>query len=559
MAKHSLSACSHVQVEQVVLVVAGDPVPLATAFGAAFPAAQIHVLLAGRKTSASLELLPDVHQRACHTIEQRVSYLASIDRPQLIVESGNHKMGQKRACFLKLFWFLTEQGRYVVDRLDAQDDPSLADSEGDSVRDILRRLDAADPQQGSPRWERELSDAVESITFTPGRATVHKRGNHFYKLRDWGADTILTRRSGSAWGETIEVLPPGEFESRARVTHHGTGPPNLPSSTMTVPERRLRHYRDVTCVARKLLFQGDYALPETFRHPTQRRLHHHAIAASTTHFGRLKPGAQPHSSRSLDGDHYWLDSEFPGHFGHVMTEVLSLIPGWHRAVELYPGIVPLMSLGKGMERLPDFELDVLRAAGVPTERLRYVRFGEEVSVSSMVASSPWFENPRWVAPELGDTWDAVRAGLPDRGSDLDKIFVSRRPARSRNCLNVQEVEDFFVARGFTVIFPADHDFLDQVAIFAHARVIAGFAGSGLFNAIFAPAAHLIVLAGNGYSALNEYLIASVRGQDLDYFWGESSIRQAAGLFSSAAFAADFTIDLSRHGEALATLLGQRRG
>ena len=96
-----------------------------------------------------------------------------------------------------------------------------------------------------------------------------------------------------------------------------------------------------------------------------------------------------------------------------------------------------------------------------------------------------------------------------------RLFCSRRPGK-RTCHNAAEVEALFAAHGFTVVFPEDHPLPEQARMVREADVVAGFAGSGMFQIAFAGGPkHVILVGSESYTASNEYLISSVVGHRLD--------------------------------------------
>ena len=149
--------------------------------------------------------------------------------------------------------------------------------------------------------------------------------------------------------------------------------------------------------------------------------------------------------------------------------------------------------------------------------------------------------------------DALAARATLRPED-DRIFISRRIAK-RACRNAAEVEELFVRHGFTLVYPEDLPLPDQVAMFRRADVIAGFAGSGLFNTCFVTEPTRVIQIGHeAYTANNEYLIASVLGHELvsvvtDLDRSEDDERRNVRRFQSS-----FTVDLAREGEFLRQVL-----
>jgi capsular polysaccharide biosynthesis protein len=96
----------------------------------------------------------------------------------------------------------------------------------------------------------------------------------------------------------------------------------------------------------------------------------------------------------------------------------------------------------------------------------------------------------------------------------------------RGCLNREEVERLFTEHGFQVVAPEEHPLSVQAHLFHDAKVVAGFAGSGMFNVMFSdrPGKHIITVGSELYRAVNEYMIGAVRGHRLDIAFCDSTLR-----------------------------------
>ena len=78
------------------------------------------------------------------------------------------------------------------------------------------------------------------------------------------------------------------------------------------------------------------------------------------------------------------------------------------------------------------------------------------------------------------------------------------------------MEALFADHGFTVVHPEDHSLPDQARMVRDAEVVAGFAGSGMFQiALAGGPKHVVLVGSESYTASNEYLISSVVGHRLD--------------------------------------------
>ncbi len=119
-----------------------------------------------------------------------------------------------------------------------------------------------------------------------------------------------------------------------------------------------------------------------------------------------------------------------------------------------------------------------------------------------------------------------------------RLFVSRMhlAKQTRSLINREEVESLFRKSGFETIYPEQMSLREQVAVFSNAAVIAGEAGSGMHNSIFAPAgAATIVLQ----SARQSHFIQA----SLD-FWGEKRVSLVFCEAQSNDWMASFTADLA---------------
>jgi tetratricopeptide (TPR) repeat protein len=126
---------------------------------------------------------------------------------------------------------------------------------------------------------------------------------------------------------------------------------------------------------------------------------------------------------------------------------------------------------------------------------------------------------------------------------FEKIYVSRKESRYRRMLNEAEVEQLFEAMGFAIVRPERHSFTEQVRIFSRARLIAGCAGAGMTNMVFAPTeAKVLVLTlfnkANNYRYLSN-IGALCGGQQVEHVFGSPA---GHGYY---AYQGDFVMDLAQ--------------
>lgn len=405
--------------------------------------------------------------------------------------------------------------------------------------------------------DAELVRSVGEVIADDRLLVVTKRVRHLLKTTEADPTRLLARDRRLAVTE-LATLPAGELRSRARVTSHRADVPiEALETTLPFPEARLRHYEGRVAVAGwSLVFAGETVLPDSFRHlrddPQNPR-----IRSVSPDFARIDASVRPEAE--LDGDFYHLDAGYSGHFGHVMSEVVSRLWGWEQARARFPGLKALYYAAPERGGDSGLERSVFRAYGIPDDDI--VGISEPTWVRSLVSASPLWHNahPHHVHPAIADVWRRLADGLAAQQPHVpghERIFVSRPSGMTRrDCRNTDEVEEFFVERGFSVVHPEALTLAEQMATFRGARVVAGFGGSAMFNLLFAQDVEtVVVLSHEAYRARNEHLYTTVIGGDVHYFWSAPDVAHPPGGWSAEALASSWEFDFERNAAELAALL-----
>jgi hypothetical protein len=197
-------------VTSIALILKRDAVATANTFAEAFPDATVHLLKATNDLTDDdrAELLPNVRYEFAVSVADRVDCLSGADRPQIIIEHGSNERGQKRSCFRQLFWFVPAGGIYAVEGMQTVHQSKYNKRPGETILEVLTRFRdltnmPVEERGGVPVVEREFAATIADITFEGTLALVFKSEDHQFKLRDWEADDILTRRRGDAWGSRM--------------------------------------------------------------------------------------------------------------------------------------------------------------------------------------------------------------------------------------------------------------------------------------------------------------------------------------------------------------------
>ena len=544
----------------VVLLLGGQEAATAATWGTRLPDSRVHAFVRHPIDESSAALPANVTVHVARRLADRLSVLSVIDRPDLFIDASR-VTNDTQSSLRHLFFFLRDGGTYLIANLSRvePDDPDPGARR--TIARILQRVAVVRTMtaEARPRGrtvDGPLVDAVTAMDLGDGHVWLRKQGEHLLKLREWEVDEVLAARHGATWGRVLEETPSSTFTALGEVHAHGEGPIASGRRTFELPAMRLRAYDRPTVSSRQVATYGDYVLPDTWRHPNQGTLHHRCLVYDTAYMAEYRAERRPTTRRELDGSFYYFDTELPDHFGHITTDVLGRYWGWIDAVRHRPDVRPLLSVLTGRTGMTPFQRAIFTALGVDPDAAEYIQPDEAVVVQELLAATPAFENPYYVHPLMADVWRTLGENLPDRPPPVarDRIFVSRRRTGKRECTNTEEVEAYFEAAGFAIVYPEDYPYPDQRALFAQAAVIAGFGGSGMFSMMFAPHARILIIAGNSYRAANEELIAAANGNEIHYFWGRSLVQNDTERYSATAFRSDFTFDLAAYDAELRAVL-----
>ncbi|CAN5611117.1 hypothetical protein BH11ACT8_BH11ACT8_21890 [soil metagenome] len=312
-----------------------------------------------------------------------------------------------------------------------------------------------------------------------------------------------------------------------------------PVGAVQAPQLSLRSFADVVCVRGNVARRGEVVLPETFRNPVRRRPRTPLLAEWLP--GSVLDPEHP-EPEPLPGAFLHADNILRGHFGHAVTEQLSHLWAWERALVEHPDLQLLVDASR--QPVAEWELLLLEAAGVPRERV-HVATGP-VLVERLLASTPAYAIGHYAHPVLRRLHHRVGAALEHRapadgGTDGERLFLTRRGSK-RACRNQDDVEALLARHGFTVLAPEELSLPEQVARVRRASVVGGFGGSGLFHPAFSDRpTPMLALTSDNYPLANERMLAALHGHPLTVVRGVPDL--VAEGFSEEAFHSPFVLDL----------------
>lgn len=204
-------------------------------------------------------------------------------------------------------------------------------------------------------------------------------------------------------------------------------------------------------------------------------------------------------------------------YGHFLIEMLPKLLLARRFAALFGDALPVLD-----RAMPDWFLGILQAhLGVDLDRAIWFDSASEQLELDRAVILPLLTRAAGYHPVVGGLVDAFVARVAVRPVvPIQRIFLARgdfvnAAAPKRLWANEAELAAVAVDRfGFAVVHPERLGFAEQVGLFAGAEVIVGQAGSGMHNALFAPAGASVGVVR--FTAPDQSAIAALRGQRIGY-------------------------------------------
>jgi capsular polysaccharide biosynthesis protein len=205
-------------------------------------------------------------------------------------------------------------------------------------------------------------------------------------------------------------------------------------------------------------------------------------------------------------------------------------------------------------KTPDYGLTILAESfGVNREKMDFYSFEEEPQLELAVIPSLMHNNYVF-HPAMKRAVQFILERESCRNARRSKrIYVSRKKFRGRSTssartiLNEDELVDIAESSGFSVVYPEDLPWGEQVKLFSGAEIVVGESGSGLHNAIFSgPGAVVLCLCP---ASEVQGTIAALMNQRLFF--------QCAASENVVNGAREYLIDAGRFKRALETCIAAR--
>lgn len=189
-------------------------------------------------------------------------------------------------------------------------------------------------------------------------------------------------------------------------------------------------------------------------------------------------------------------------YGHWILDLLSQAVAGR---DNLPANVPFLV----RRNIPGYAVRLLEHIGIPEKRLLkemppmgHLHEPKDCLRVDALHVATGARNHTYLDPSRCDVYDQFLSMAPKTPVvRADRIFISRaafhraEPNKAkRRMINASQVEDVFSKLGFACVQPEKLSFLDQIAMFRHAGIVAGEDGSALHNALWSrPGSTLICL------------------------------------------------------------------
>lgn len=412
-----------------------------------------------------------------------------------------------------------------------------------------RRVNTGIEKNNATRYKMGLAWGIEAIDIN-GKDIILTRNaaaSVRIKLREYEMDRIQKHKNFKDY-TTLTSINPQPFKCKAVYNVYGYNKESrIQSPEITQPLLSLRQYKNVMVAPRQIIADNHILFPDTYRLNSRTYLINNALDDVSPRAAVLRYSMNNLPTRDAPV-YFHLDNEHRGHFGHLLTETISRIWGWPLVKERHPNAKILLGPSREFATIPEYEYQFYEAAGIVRKDIVFLE--DPTNIATIYSAAPLFSNPNYIHPAILDSWKLVGdnlARMAKKKKEYPKrIFCSRKQSR-RSCNNGEEIETLFKNHGFTVLYPEEYSLGEQVQLFRHTDVVAGYAGSSLFTVIFAEAPkHVIILRPNTYAAENEFLISALIGGTLDVI-----ISKADDPNSNES---SFTVDFKQEGADLIKVL-----
>lgn len=508
--------------------------------------------------------LPGVVKTPVSSIDDVFNAIAAGPAPDIIVDDAASRSFGEFGLFKRLFLALNDGGRYVALDADVEHLAAQAEGSNNSTQHWLSEL--REPNTGITKdpWASAVSKAIDESRSVGPHLVITKRGRHLTKInnllhREGGESRVegcVNRRSGQGAVERIASIPGHSWNANSDFeTTDADYAARYLKDSYSVRELVAKVYRGPVVAPRQVITMDGLLLPESSMQPLVRPMTNRFITDAGPDFAwdpRLEeePGM-------LSGTYFYLDNEYPGHYGHFTSQDLTKLWAWDDALRYDPNCKILISPPPQKPDLNPYQYELLRAFGISRDQVTLL--SAPMRVEKLIVSTFALQNPYFASPVCLEIWGKIRDRLmAEAARDLPKrVFIGRSRQLRRRCLNSDEVESVFRSHGFEIVYPENLGIADQIALFSQAEAVAGYAGSGMFTMAYSQNHPTwIVIGSRSYTATTEYLLANLHEDPIRYAMCDPEIEQPVSGWSSDAYFSNYSFNFERDGRQLESMLAR---
>lgn len=427
--------------------------------------------------------------------------IARSTSPDFIVSDGRISVYHQMEMFRILFPVLQPDGLFVFENpIISPDNRDKASQPAMLIYDFLASV-ARDVAWGMPGSQAvdDFRDYclrnIVDIEFGRRTIVVHKRV--FVQKR------ILAVPFADVAHDVVKLDEPASY---ARVTPEIHGSSVISSrvkamlddqASVLPPRAEVGRLRNVKVIGAGIVIVNDkFVVEESFinmRH-TSRRGVLYRVATSDLYVSEESLDA--YQAMPAGSDYVCAKQTWDANYGHWIVDTLPRMLNLARFV--LPGTAKYVLNGNRSPAMKKVFSDSLGILGVSDEQLvwtdhRPVHFDELVYATPM-SIPPLIKSPLSIR-NLESMTDMVPESVRSRFEGMQKIYLSRNRYPRRKLLNEEELLPTIKSQGYSVIYPEELSFLEQIALFSQATHVVGNMGAAFSNLAFSPqSVKVLVLA-----------------------------------------------------------------
>ena len=203
----------------------------------------------------------------------------------------------------------------------------------------------------------------------------------------------------------------------------------------------------------------------------------------------------------------WIIDEKSFHYFHWMCDALPRMIQIRSYTKSYPVLIPNSFM----------KYDYI-ASSLNKLKINYLvyEYNQKYKINELLISSHVADSGNYNKKNITELAKSFKT--EQNMKNLKKIWISREKSKHRKIINEADIRDILLKYNYEIIYPEDHNFLDQISLFTNAKVIAGLHGGGLTNIIYAPSETIILEVRRENDDLNNCYFSLASELDMNYFY-----------------------------------------